>query len=187
MKTKQNKKAKKNETLFGRTDYAVKQVNFLILMGAIPEEFVAFRPDTGITIDYFITSFMEHFPRKELGDNWIDLFDNSIKHACHLVGYEISTSHYVQKFRNGEVSAAYADTTRLGRRLDMEKAKLDKLLHRGIQRNPDLQFLVMHVGEAGYMVSSFLLNQLERTGVRLDEYLKDMASGTVRFEVNRVS
>ena len=40
MKTKKNKKGKKKDTLFGRTDYAVKQVNLLIVMGAIPEEFI---------------------------------------------------------------------------------------------------------------------------------------------------
>jgi len=184
MKIEKNKKAKKNETLFGHTDYAVKQVNFLILMGAIPEEFVEFRPDTGITIDYFITSFMEHFPRKELGDNWIDLFDNSIKHACYRVGYEISTSHYVEKFRNGEMTAAYSDTARLSRLLDMEKTKLDKLAHRVIERNPDVHPLMMNTSVTGYMISAFLLNQLEKTGVRLDEYLKDLVSGKVRFEVN---
>ena len=47
MKTKKTKKGKRKDTLFGRTDYAVKQVNLLIVMGAIPEEFIEIRPETG--------------------------------------------------------------------------------------------------------------------------------------------
>lgn len=81
-------KTRKTERLYGRTDYAVKEVNLLIVMGAIPEELIEFNPDEGIAIDYLITSFMEHFPRAELGDAWIDVFGNSICYALDLIHYE---------------------------------------------------------------------------------------------------
>jgi hypothetical protein len=186
MKTKKNKKAKKNETLFGRTDYAVREVNSLILGGAIPEEFIEFHPESGLKIDYFITSFMEHFPKKELGNNWMEVFEISIQYGCHLIKCDIAPRQDIREFDDGIIRISFRDTSRLSDELSMSKSELDKLLQWVIQRNPDLQPLVMHVGEAGYMVSSFLLYRLERSGVRLDQYLKDMASGKVKFEVNQV-
>ena len=62
---------KKEDKLFGNTDYLVKEVNMLVVLGAIPAEFVEFHPDSGITIDYLITSFMEYFPKKTLGQMYL--------------------------------------------------------------------------------------------------------------------
>jgi hypothetical protein len=185
-KTKKSGKGKRKDTLFGRTDYAVKQVNLLIVMGAIPEEFVEFDPESGITIDYFITSFMEHFPMKELGDDWMELCNNSIRYACHLIGFDIPPREDVMDLDNGETAIAFRDTTWLGRELNMSKSKLDTLLHWVIERNPDIQPFVMHdiLAGAGYVVSSFLLRQLAKAGVRLDEFLKKMVSGHISFAVN---
>ncbi len=183
MKTTKNKKAKKNETLFGCTDYAVWEVNLLILRGAIPEEFIEFHPASGFKIDYFIMSFMEHFPKKELGDNWVELCETFIQYACHLIKHDIAPRQDIEEFDDGIVRISFHDTIRLSVELSMSKSKLDKLLQRIIQRTPDVQPLVVHAGGGGYMVSCFLLDQLEKSGVRLDQYLKDMASGKVRFEV----
>ncbi len=102
MKTKKNKKAKKKDSVFGRTDYAVKEVNLLIVMGAIPEEFVEFDPERGITVGYFIRSFMERFPRAELGDNWMEVFGNSIHYALDLIQYETTAREDVRELDNGE-------------------------------------------------------------------------------------
>jgi len=184
MKTKKNKKSKKKDTLFGRTDYAVKQVNLLIVMGAIPEEFIEFDPDGGITIDYFITSFMEHFPMKELGDDWMEVCNNSIRYACHRIGFDIAPRENVMEFDNGETAIAFRDTTWLSFELNIEKGKLDRLIHWVIEHNPDVQPFVAHDSVAGYVVSSFLLRYLEKKGVRLDQYLKDMVSGQITFAVN---
>ena len=185
MKTRKNKKGRKKDTLFGRTDYAVKQVNLLIIMGAIPEEFVEFDPDSGITIDYFITSFMEHFPSAELGEPWMEVFGNSIRHALDLIQYEIAPREDVRQLDNGETAMAFRDTTWLSRELNMDKDKLDKLIHWVIEHNPDVQPLVMRDmwAGAGYVVSSFLIRQLEKKGVRLDQFLKNMVSGEIRFAV----
>jgi hypothetical protein len=183
MKTKKNQKGKKKDTLFGRTDYAVKQVNLLIVMGAIPEEFIEFDPDRGITIDYFITSFMENFPMKELGGDWMEVCNNSIRYACNLIGFDIAPRENVMEFKNGEIGLAFRDTTWLSRELSMDKDKLDSLLQRVIEHNPDIQPFVAHDSLAGYVVSSFLLRYLEHKGVRLDQYLKDMVNGKIRFGV----
>lgn len=184
MKTKKNKKGRKKDTLFGRTDYAVKQVNLLIVMGAIPEEFIEFDPDSGITIDYFITSFLEQFPMKELGGDWMEVCNNSIRHACHRIGFNIGPRENVMEFNNGEMALAFRDTTWLSRELNMDKDKLDSLLHRVIEHNPDIQPFLMHDSLAGYVVSNFLFRQLEKNGVKLDQYLKDMLSGQISFAVN---
>jgi hypothetical protein len=186
MKTKKNEKGRKKDTLFGRTDYAVKQVNLLIVMGAIPEEFIEFDPDSAITIDYFITSIMEHFPRTELGDPWMEVFGNSIRYALDLIQYETAPREDVREFDNGETAIAFRDTTRLSRDLNMEKDELDRLIHWGIEHNPDVQPFIMHDmwAGAGYVVSSFLLRQLEKKGVRLDQFLKKIVGGKVKFEVN---
>ncbi len=186
MKTKKNKKGRKKDTLFGRTDYAVKQVNLLIVMGAIPEEFIEFDPDRGITIDYFITSFMERFPMKELEDDWMAVFSNSIRYALDLIQYETAPRVDVRVLDNGETAIAFRDTTRLSRELNMEKGKLDRLIHWVIEHNPDFQPFFMHDmwAGAGYVVSSFLLRQLEKKGVRLDQFLKKTVSGQIRFAVN---
>jgi hypothetical protein len=186
MKTKKNKKGKKKDTLFGRTDYAVKQVNLLIVMGAIPEEFIEFDTDNGITIDYFITSFMEHFPMRELGDRWMEVCNISIRIACHRIGFDIAPRENVMELDNGEIALAFRDTTRLSRELNISKSELDTLLHWVIEHNPDVQPFVTHDmwAGAGYVVSSFLLRQLKKKGVRLDQFLKKMVSGQIRFAVN---
>jgi hypothetical protein len=184
MKAKKNKKGKKKDTLFGRTDYAVKQVNLLIVMGAIPEEFIEFDPDSGITIDYFITSFMEHFPMKELGGDWMEVCNNSIRYACHRIGFDIAPRENVMELDNGETAMAFRDTTWLSRELSMGKDKLDRLIHWVIEHNPDVQPFLMHDSLAGYVVSSFLLRHLEKKGVELDRFLKKMVSGQIRFAVN---
>jgi hypothetical protein len=186
MKTKKNQKGRKKDTLFGRTDYAVKQVNLLIVMGAIPEEFIEFDPDRGITIDYFITSFMEHFPSAELGEPWMEVFGNSMRYALDLIQCETAPRADVRELQNGETAMAFRDTTWLSRQLNMQKDKLDRLVHWVIEHNPDIQPFVMHdMWEgAGYVVSSFLLRQLEQKGVRVDQFLKNMVSGQIRFAVN---
>jgi hypothetical protein len=183
MKTKKTRKGNKQVSLFGQTDYAVKEVNLLIVMGAIPEEFVEFDPGCGITIDYFITSFMEHFPRTALGDAWIEVFGNSIRHAIDLIQYETARRKDVREFDKGDVAVAFRDATWLSRELDISKSMLDTLLHRVIEHNPDVQPFVMNDSVAGYIVSSFLVRQLQKTGLRLDQYLEDMVSGQIRFEV----
>jgi hypothetical protein len=186
MKTKKNKKSEKKDTLFGRTDYAVKQVNLLIVMGAIPEEFIEFDPNSGIAIDYFITSFMEHFPMKELRGDWMEVCNNSIRYACDLIGFDIAPRKDVMELKNGETAMAFRDTMRLSRELNMEKDNLDRLIHWVIEHNPDVQPFLMHDiwAGAGYVVSSFLLRQLEKKGVTLDQFLKKMVSGQIRFAVN---
>lgn len=185
MKTKKSKKTKQTKTLFGRTDYAVKEVNVLIVMGAIPEEFIEFRPESGIKIDYLVTSFMEHFPRAEMGDEWFTIFENSIRYALDLIKYETAPPRAVREF-NGEIAAQFSDTIKLSRQLGMEKSKLDRLILWVIEHNPDVQPFVMHDmwAGAGYVVSSFLIRQLDKKGVRLDQFLKKMVSGQIRFAVN---
>lgn len=175
---------KKTERLFRGTDYFVKEVNLLIVMGAIPEEFVEFHPDKGIKIDYFITSFMEFFPKEELGDPWMAAFGNSIRYACQLIEYERAPTAGVQEFEHGEIGVAFLDTARLSRQLNMSKSKLDNLLHSVIEQNPEVQPFLMHDKVAGYVVSSFLLNRLQKAGLRLDKFLKKMVSGKISFGVN---
>jgi len=70
--------------------------------------------------------------------------------------------------------------------LGMEKSKLDRLILWVIEHNPDVQPFVMHDmwAGAGYVVSSFLIRQLDKKGVRLDQFLKKMVSGQIRFAVN---
>ena len=53
-----------------------------------------------------------------------------------------------------------------------------------MEQNPHIQPLVMNDREAGYVVSSFLFNQLEKAGLTLDEFLKGIVSGGIKFEVN---
>ncbi len=81
---------------------------------------------------------------------------------------------------------AFSDTTWLSSELNIDKSKLDTLLHWVIERNPDVQPFIMHDmwAGAGYVVSSFLLRQLEKKGVRLDQFLKKIVGGKVNFEVN---
>jgi hypothetical protein len=186
MKTKKNKKVRKKDTLFARTDYTVKQINLLILMGAVPEEFFEFDPDSGITIDYFITSFLEHFPLKELGDDWMEVCNNSIRHACHSIGFDIAPPQNLRELDNGKMAFVFRDTTWLGHQINMSRSKLDTLLYWVIEQNPDVQPLIMREMWAGDgdVVSCFFLRQLEKKGVRLDRYLKKMVSGQIRFAVN---
>ncbi|MFC1833752.1 hypothetical protein ACFL2Q_03335 [Thermodesulfobacteriota bacterium] len=184
MKTKKRMKAKKGESLLGKTDYAVKETNLLIVLGAIPEEFVEFDPDRGITIDHFITSFMEHFPRSELGEPWMEVFGNSIRYALDLIQYETEPREDVRELPNGETAVAFRDTTRLSREMNISKSKLDTLVHWVIGQNPQVQPFLMHDPVAGYVISSFLLRQLEKSGLRLDQFLKKMVSGQTRFAVN---
>ena len=70
--------------------------------------------------------------------------------------------------------------------MGMEKSKLDRLILWVIEHNPDVQPFVMHDmwAGAGYVVSSFLIRQLDKKGVRLDQFLKKMVSGQIRFAVN---
>ncbi len=48
---KQHTKQTKKERLFGKTDYMVKEVNLLVVLGANPAELATFHPDRGIEID----------------------------------------------------------------------------------------------------------------------------------------
>lgn len=177
-------KSKKKEKRFGRTDYLVKEVNLLIVMGAIPEEFVEFHPDKGITIDYFITSFMERFPKKELGDNWMEAFETSIQYACNLIKFDIASREDVRESDDGETRILFLNTEGLSRQLNMSKSKLEILLHWAYVQNPDLQAFVMYDPTNGYFVSSFFLNQLRKAGLRLDKFLKNIVGGKIKFSVN---
>lgn len=173
----------KTEQLYGRTDYAVKEVNLLMVMGAIPEEFVGFNPDKGIFIDYLIASFMEHFPKKALGDNWMQAFDNTIKYTCDLLKFEIAPRQGVRESEDGETSVLFVGTATVSRQLNIKKSKLDSLINWAISENPELQPLLMKDEVAGYVASAFLLNQLDRSGVRLDKFLKSIVSGKARFDL----
>jgi hypothetical protein len=174
------------EKLFGCTDYLVKEVNLLIVMGAIPEEFVEFVPDSGIKIDYLVTSFMEHFPKAILEDPWAEVFGNLLRYGLDLIQYETPPIEGVLKLDNGETVVAFRDTTMLSRELNISKSKLDKLLNRVITDNPDIQPFLMDWSRAGagYVVCSFLLRQLEKKDVRLDHFLKKLANGQISFAVN---
>jgi hypothetical protein len=161
----------------------VREVNLLIVLGAIPEEFVEFRPDSGITIDYFITSFMEFFPKRELGENWMQVFQNSVRLALNLIEYDTAPPEGVRESDDGEVSLRFFNTEELSRLLNMNKSKLENLLHWVLAQNPDLQAFVMYDPTDGYLVSSFLLNQLRKTGLKFDKFLKRIASGATKFAV----
>ena len=177
-------KSEKNEKLFGRTDYAVKAVSVLIMMGAIPGEFVEFHPDRGLDVDYFITSFMEYFPKKTLSDPWMEVFGNSIQHALNLIKLETEQRQDVREFGDGEIHVSFSDTAKLSRQLNMKQSNLDTLLRLALDQNPDLQPFLMHDRRAGYLVSSFLLKRLDKAGVRLDQYIGKLVSGKTKFAVN---
>jgi hypothetical protein len=116
----------------------------------------------------------------------MEVCNDSIKYACDLIGFDIARRENVMELDNGETAMSFRDTTWLSRELSMEKEKLDGLIHWLIEHNPDVQPFVMHDSwaGAGYVVSSFLLRQLEKKGVRLDQFLKKMVSGQIRFAVN---
>ncbi|MFC1834259.1 hypothetical protein ACFL2Q_05935 [Thermodesulfobacteriota bacterium] len=171
------------EALFGSTEYTLKEVNLLIVVGVIPPDFLDFAPDGGIEIDHFITSFMESFPRKDLGDNWIEVFRNSILQACQLIKYETVPPEGVRVSDDRDVSALFFNTAKLSSRLNMKNSKLEKLLHWVMEENPDVQPFVMHDQAEGYLVSSFLVNQLDKTGLRLDKFLKKIVSGEIKLGV----
>lgn len=90
----------------------------------------------------------------------------------------------VREFDDGETAVAFRATTALSRDLNISKIELDTLLQRVIEHNPDVQPFVMRDVRAGLLVSSFLLRQLKKRGVRLDHFLKKMISGRTRFVVN---
>lgn len=176
-------KSKKKERLFGRTDYLVQEVNLLMVMGAIPEEFVEFHYDTGMSIDYFITSFMEHFPKKSLSDNWTEVFAASIQYAVDLIKFDVAPREDVRESEDGEISALFFPTEKLGPELNMNKGKLENLLHWAYDQNPDLRGFVMYSPSKGYVVSSFFLDQLKTAGLSLDKFLKNIVGGKTKFRV----
>ncbi len=177
-------KKNKKDRLFEKTDYLIEEVNVLTVLGAIPAEFVTFHPDGGIEIDYFITSFMEYFPRKTLGEHWIVAIYNSIRYACAQIKFNIADPDYVFVGEEEKLGAGFQDTSRLALALGMPKSKLDSLVGWAIKQNPDLFGFMMQDRQIGYVVSSFLLDQLEKVGLRLDEFLKSIVGGKTRFEVN---
>jgi hypothetical protein len=121
---------------------------------------------------------------KELGDDWMDVCNNSIRHACNLIGFDIAPRENVMELDHGETGMAFRDTTWLSCELAMQKDTLDRLIHWVIEHNPDVQPFLMHDSLAGYVVSSFFLRQLEKKGVRLDQFLRQTVSGQIRFAVN---
>ena len=114
---------------------------------------------------------------KELGGDWMEVCNNSIKYACDLIGFDIAPRENVMELHNGEISLAFRDTTWLSHELNISKSKLDTLLHWVIEHNPHVEPFVANDSLAGYVVSSFFLRQLEKKGVRLDQFLKKMVSG----------
>ncbi|AFM26110.1 hypothetical protein [Desulfomonile tiedjei] len=175
---------KKKDKLFGRTDYRITDVNLLIVMGAIPTEFVEFHPNTGITVDYFIASFMEHFPKKELGEDWMEIFGNSIQYACDRIGLDIAPREDVRVLDDSQLCASFCPTGKLGSELNMNKSELENLLHSAYVQNPDLRGFLMYVPAKGYVVSSFFYNQLRKAGLSLDKFLKNIVGGKTKFSVN---
>ena len=175
---------KKDNRLFGKTDYMVKEVNALIVFGAIPPEFIEFHRDGRITVDYFITSFMENFPRKTLGDNWIEVFYNSIRYACNQTQLDIAVPDHVRVSGGRGVEVSFRDTERLGRTLGMSKSKLDSLVGWALNQNPDLTGFIMLDEEHGYMVSALIIAELEKVGHRLDTYLKKVVNGEIKVRVS---
>jgi len=175
---------KKDNRLFGKTDYMVKEVNALIVFGAIPQEFIEFHRDGRITVDHFVTSFMENFPRKTLGEHWIEAIYNTIRYACNQIKLDISAPDYVFKGEEHELRAGFQDTGRLAPAVGMSKSKLDSLEAWALRTNPDLQGFLMLDKVLGYTVSSLFLTQLEKVGHRLDTYLQKLVSGEIKVRVS---
>ena len=53
-----------------------------------------------------------------------------------VLDLDIAPRENAMELDNGETAMAFRDTTRLSRELSMEKDKLDRLIHWGIEHNP---------------------------------------------------
>ena len=127
---------------------------------------------------------MEYFPKSKLGDNWFEVFGNSIQQALKLIKYESRPSEHVRQSDDGELFVQYYNAEKLSRLLNMSKTKVERLLQWAFIQNQDLYPYVMEDEAEGYLVSSFFFNQFTKAGLRFDKFLKKIVSGEIKVGIN---
>jgi hypothetical protein len=179
-----------DDQLWRDTDYTVADVEQLIFSGHIPSIFINVLPTGNTEVSSAVYRAMKHFPKKDFVGQGMNPLGGILTVLHKLAEDEAlslddewkgNASMVPVKGNYGLVEMTYHNAEELGVLVEVEPAKVQRLLHWVHTQNPALDQWIINDPKEGYMVAYPFIRAFLTEKVDFVQFLKGLVTGRIRI------